>query len=100
MGAFHGAEYAYIFGTHDAYMTTNAVDVALTEAMQAYWVHFAATGTPNPPGQPDWPQFAAPGYPVQELGDVVRTIAAPEPELCRSLPRRRRVLRPTSRPSR
>ena len=82
MGAYHGAEYPYIFGVHDDYMTTNAVDVALTEAMQAYWVRFAATGDPNGGNQPDWPQHAQPGYRVQELGASVRTIEAPEAELC------------------
>jgi para-nitrobenzyl esterase len=82
MGAFHGAEYAYPFGTHDAYMTTNATDLALTKAMQSYWVSFAATGNPNSDETTDWPRFAAPDLPVQELGDSVMTVAAPEPELC------------------
>ena len=82
MRAFHGAEYAYPFGTHDAYMTTNTKDLALEAAMQSYWVTFAATGNPNSDDTTDWPQFAAPHLPVQELGDTVMTIAAPEPELC------------------
>lgn len=82
LGAYHGAELPYVFGTHDPYMTTTAVDLSLTEAMMDYWVQFAATGDPNSARTPDWPRFAAPGFPVNELGDTVRTIAAPEPELC------------------
>ena len=82
--AYHGAEYPYIFNSHDSYMRTAAKDVALTSAMQSYWTTFAATGNPNSATMPDWPRFAAPEFPVLELGDRVRTIAAPEPGLCAS----------------
>jgi para-nitrobenzyl esterase len=80
--AFHGAEYAYPFGTHDAYMTTNATDLALTKAMQSYWVTFAASGNPNNDVTTEWPRYAVPELPVQELGDIVITVAAPEAKLC------------------
>lgn len=82
MRAFHGAEYAYAFDTHDAFMTTNATDRALTRAMQSYWVSFAATGNPNSEGTTDWPQYRAPDFLVQELGDEVFSRFAPESELC------------------
>ena len=82
MRAFHGAEYAYPFNTHDTYMSTNATDLELTRAMQSYWVSFAATGNPNSGDTTDWPRFAAPGLPVQELGDRVMTVTAPEPGFC------------------
>lgn len=82
VGAFHGAEYAYAFGVHDAYMLTNDVDLALTDAMMNYWVQFAATGNPNSEATPHWPQFRAPDFLVQELGDEVFAIPAPEPKLC------------------
>ncbi|MDH3352105.1 MAG: carboxylesterase family protein [Gammaproteobacteria bacterium] len=82
VGAFHGAEYAYAFGVHDAYMLTNDVDLALTDTMMDYWVQFAATGNPNSEATPHWPQFRAPDFLVQELGNEVLTIRAPEPELC------------------
>jgi para-nitrobenzyl esterase len=80
--AYHGAEYPYIFDTHDPHMATTAVDLDLTRVMQDYWTRFAATGNPNSGATPDWPTFAATGLPVQELGDRVRTIAAPESALC------------------
>ena len=82
LGAYHGIEYPYIFATHDAYMTTNATDLALQNIMQSYWVRFAATGDPNSEDTPDWPQFKAPDPLVQNLGDDVFTKPAPEPELC------------------
>ncbi len=95
LGAWHGAEYSYIFGTHDAYLPTVATDRKLTDAMQRYWVQFAATGDPGADGLPEWPRFAAPAYPVLELGDTVRTIDAPEPALCGSFSARRaREVRP------
>ena len=84
LGAFHGAEYSYVFGVHDAYMTTNETDLELTAAMQKYWINFAATGNPNGDGVPDWPQFKASHFEVQELGDSVLTIPAIEPEMCAS----------------
>jgi len=82
LGAYHGAEYPYLFGIHDAYMTTNEIDLALEEIMQRYWVGFAASGDPNSPNTPQWPRYAGPDFRVQELGDSVRTKPAPEPELC------------------
>lgn len=86
IGAYHGAEYPYIFGTHDAYMTTNATDRTLQEIMQRYWVQFAATGDPNSAHTPDWPLYQGPKPVVQELGDEVITIPAPGARLCASFP--------------
>jgi para-nitrobenzyl esterase len=84
LGAYHGAEYPYVFGTHDAYMTTNQTDLTLSTIMQQYWINFAATGNPNTEGLPEWPLFERPDPLVQELGDEVRTIPAIEPEMCAS----------------
>jgi para-nitrobenzyl esterase len=80
--AYHGAEYPYIFDTHDPFMTTTDIDRNLTRRMQGYWTNFAASGNPNSDYLPDWPSFSAPDFPVQELGNRVMTIAAPEPRLC------------------
>jgi para-nitrobenzyl esterase len=80
--AYHGAEYPYVFNTHDPFMRTTDTDVALTRAIQQYWISFATTGDPNSHATPRWPRFAAPDFPVMELGDYVRLAGAPEPELC------------------
>ena len=83
LGAYHGAEYPYVFGTHDAYMRSTDTDRELTNIMQQYWVRFAASGDPNGPGLPHWPLFAQPGARALELGDSVRPVPPPDEELCR-----------------
>jgi para-nitrobenzyl esterase len=84
VGAFHGAEYTYIFGTNYAGMPVTATDEALRAAMTSYWLAFARHGNPNATDLPDWPNYGAPDYRVQEFGDEVRTIARPEAALCES----------------
>jgi para-nitrobenzyl esterase len=83
LGAYHGAEYPYVFGTHDAYMRSTDIDHELTDIMQRYWVNFAAVGDPNGPGLPPWPVYAQPDARVQELGDSVGPVPPPDEELCR-----------------
>ena len=82
VGVFHGAEYSYVFGVHDDYMTTTDYDLELSALMQQYWINFAATGDPNGEDLPEWPMFARPDPLVMELGDEVRTIPAIEPRMC------------------
>ena len=84
LGAYHGAEYPYVFATRDPYFARSDADEALQRAMQSYWVSFATTGDPNGGDDdiPAWPRFAAPEFPVQELGEEILTKPAPEPELC------------------
>jgi para-nitrobenzyl esterase len=83
VGAYHGAELPYVFGTHDAYMETTDVDLALSDAMMSYWVQFAATGNPNSEKLRPWPTFNKPDFPVLEFGDQIKKIPAPEPKLCK-----------------
>ena len=82
LGAYHGAEYPYVFGTHDSYMKTTATDLELEATMQSYWVTFAKTGNPNSEATPQWPLFVGDQPLVQDLGDTVKPKSAPEPELC------------------
>ena len=82
LGAYHGVEYPYVFDTHDPYFAINETDRALQIIMQDYWVSFAATGNPNGETTTDWPRFERPDVAVQELGDIVMTVPAPEQELC------------------
>ncbi len=82
VGAYHGAEYPYVFGVHDSYMTTTEHDRRLGALMQRYWINFAATGDPNSDELPAWPQFERPDPVVQELGDTIGAIPAIEPDMC------------------
>jgi para-nitrobenzyl esterase len=82
LGAYHGVEYPYIFDTHDPYFAVNDTDLALRDMMQKYWVSFAASGDPNTATASNWPRFEKSEMLVQELGDAVMTVPAPEPELC------------------
>jgi len=81
--AYHGVELPYVFGTHDEWMETSETDLQVTAATMSYWLQFAKTGNPNGPTTANWPDYSQPGFSVQEIGKPVRTIDAPEPELCR-----------------
>ena len=61
VGAYHGAEYSYVFGVHDSYMTTTTYDLQLGGIMQRYWINFAATGDPNEEGLPEMASIRAAG---------------------------------------
>ena len=89
LGAYHGAEYPYSFGTHDSYMTTTEYDLELSALIQRYWINFAANGDPNGEGFPKWPLFYEPDAKLLELGDEVRVIPAVEPESCAAFKRLR-----------
>lgn len=84
VGAFHGAEYTYVFGTNYVGMPVADIDRALTRVMMDYWIRFAESGDPNGASTPGWPVFVAPGFAAQELGDAVQTITRPEAAMCAS----------------
>lgn len=69
LGAFHSAEYPYVFGTLDV-LTRNWSDAdrQLSLLMQRYWTNFAKTGNPNGDGLPAWPVFEPNADTVLELG--------------------------------
>ncbi len=58
-GAIHGIEIPFVFGSFDAIpgYTPDAPVRALSEAMNASWARFAATGDPSVPGTAAWPAY-------------------------------------------
>jgi para-nitrobenzyl esterase len=54
LGATHGAEIAFVFGTVDG-----EAQATLGAAMRGYWTRLAATGDPNGDGATPWPAFSA-----------------------------------------
>ena len=60
LGAYHAGELAYVFDNLDLYGDgATPADRRLARTMSAFWVSFAASGTPSVDGQPAWPLFTA-----------------------------------------
>ena len=69
LGAFHGQEIPFVFGTLPPRRSYSGEDRDLSRIMQAYWVNFAKTGNPNGPGLPEWPAHAKATDACLELGN-------------------------------
>ncbi len=80
--AYHGAEIPYVFDTHDHWLSGDAVETDLTNAMVTYWSNFARTGNPNSAGLPDWPAFDSARPKVLELNTHLLPMGAPDEALC------------------
>ncbi len=73
-GAAHGAEIQYVFNNlrlSSSTVTFTAADRAISDRMSAYWVRFAKTGNPNPPGKTEWPAYKASSDELLEFGETV-----------------------------
>lgn len=68
LGAFHGLEIAYVFGTAG---TPTAIDVALSGEVQSYWTAFARRGQPRVMGRLTWPRFNARGWRMMRLNSPI-----------------------------
>lgn len=77
IGAFHGSEMPYVFGTFGAvlYKPTRAESV-LSQQIQTYWANFAATGDPNGPGLPTWSQYEPSADNALQLDTPIGNISA------------------------
>jgi para-nitrobenzyl esterase len=58
-GAPHASEIPYVFDTVSARYGNEAsrADEAMARVVHAYWIAFARSGRPDPPGQPAWPEY-------------------------------------------
>jgi len=57
LGAMHGAELPFVFGTELALVKLRDDELPLSELMQRYWTRFAATGDPNGGQDVAWPRY-------------------------------------------
>jgi para-nitrobenzyl esterase len=72
LGTFHSSEYPYIFGTLDVLSRDwTSADRAISESLQAYWVAYATSGSPNASGLARWPRFDEAADTTMYLGDKV-----------------------------
>jgi para-nitrobenzyl esterase len=62
LGAFHGAEIPYVFGSMP--LPAAATDGAIRDWMQEYWTRFAARGVPRATKASGWPRFNGKRYSV------------------------------------
>ncbi len=59
--AFHSAELPYVFGNKYLLGTVPDAGLALVDAMEGYWTHFAQSGDPNGGSNPTWPAYTTAG---------------------------------------
>lgn len=85
-GAYHALELFYVFGSLNigGYRPT-ADDLSVSEAVQGYWLRFAATGDPNGAGAPAWPRFEAATDAHLEINAPPRAGNGVRAELCDAL---------------
>ncbi|MEM8734961.1 MAG: carboxylesterase/lipase family protein [Planctomycetota bacterium] len=79
MGAAHAAEIQYVFGNLN---NPNAADAKLQDLFSSYWVQFAKTGNPNPPGVDAWPQFVSGQEEHLIMNDEIKVEANLRAEAC------------------
>lgn len=84
LGAFHGAETAYVMDNLDleVWAPRESYDQRLADIMSEYWVRFAASGDPNGGENPTWPSYRAESQDYLELGDRVEARRGIRPAPC------------------
>lgn len=89
LGAFHGSEVPYAFGTLLARdvpgvgrLEIEARDRDLSDQVMRYWVRFAERGDPNGADLPAWPRFDQERKAALELGTAVRAVERLHAEAC------------------
>lgn len=82
IGAYHGAEIPYVFGTHDKWLPTGTVDDRLGEEIATRWTTFARNGEPSVSNGPSWPVFEIDNMLTLDLGEGTRVLGHPDRRLC------------------
>lgn len=78
--ASHSSEIDYVFGNVDPGSAGwSAEDHQIAEVMSGYWANFAATGDPNGPQTPRWPEYSPNSDAVMEAGGGFGLIPVAEP---------------------
>ncbi len=72
IGAFHGAETAYVFGNMAGAVGLDEVDRQLAQKLCDAWAQFVKTGDPNVPDRVDWPAYDPKTDAWLEAGDDLR----------------------------
>jgi para-nitrobenzyl esterase len=57
LGACHGSELPYVFGT-GTQLTAGSQQAAASALMERYWTRFASSGNPSGGSDPAWPSFS------------------------------------------
>ena len=74
-GAVHASELPYVFGPEGR--SYEGGDLAVSQAMNAYWVNFVKTGDPNGEGLTLWPVYEDGAETVMQFKDGTALIAVP-----------------------
>jgi para-nitrobenzyl esterase len=81
LGAFHGAELAFVFGNQFRQGTFSATERELIDRIQSLWVSFAATGRPTAAGI-DWPAYDPATDLSLSLGSQIGVVTAVRADNC------------------
>jgi para-nitrobenzyl esterase len=83
-GAFHTGEVPYLFRNLAIFdRPFKPVDYQVSDAISAYWKHFAETGNPNGTDLPKWTATSAENTTTMEIGDHGGQIPLASPEKLR-----------------
>jgi para-nitrobenzyl esterase len=82
LGAFHGLEMPFVFGTCDTPsmedLTGKGQEVtSLSEKMMDAWISFARTGNPNHKGIPEWAPYNVNTRKTMFFGKEIKSVDAP-----------------------
>jgi para-nitrobenzyl esterase len=77
LGAFHSLESAYLSKHYWTDWLSGPGDEPLSNAILAYWTHFAATGDPSAPGLPAWSPYNQNNPQAHELGQHIGPVPVP-----------------------